>query len=302
MSTIDFSNLKGLAIFASVVESGSFAAAARHLNTSRSRVSEQVANLEAALNVRLLQRTTRQLTLTDEGKQVFLHAQKCHTLLRDIDESLSTEAPKGRVSITVTNDVAHKFLVPLLPEFKHRFPDVELSIISSDDKLDLVANNIDVGIRIGLPRDDSLIGRVLYQERFSLYASPDYLAKHGNPETLEELSSHKWILLQQLHRRTIQYLILDNTPIDIKPKDYELCNSPHLIQEMVKAGLGISVLLPSTIHKEVENGELIQIFPRLRSNNIMFTLVYPSRKQVPLRTRVLIDFLIETCQFGGMQN
>ncbi|GAB2676941.1 LysR family transcriptional regulator [Aliiglaciecola aliphaticivorans] len=298
MSTIDFSHLKGLAVFASVVESGSFAEAARRLQSSRSRVSEQVAALEASLQVRLLQRTTRQLMLTDEGKRVFEHAKKCHYILDDIDESLSETIPQGRVSITVTNDIAHKFLLPLLPAFKKRYPKIDLNIVSSDDKLDLIANNIDMGLRIGLPRDDSLVGRVLYQERFAIYASPSYIEQNGLPESIDALNKHRWILLSQLNMHTMQYLMLDNKPVEITPKYFELCNSPHLVQEMVKTGLGVSTLLPSTVKSEVENGELVRIFPRLSSEVLLFTLVYPSRKHVPSRTRALIDYLIETCRFG----
>jgi DNA-binding transcriptional LysR family regulator len=297
MSTIEFSQLKGLAIFATVVDSNSFAEAARRLNTSRSRVSEQVANLEAVLNVRLLQRTTRQLSLTEEGKAIYEHAKKCHAILHDVDECLNQSLPKGRVSITVTNDIAHKFLLPLLPEFKQRYPDIELHIISSDEKLDLIAENIDIGLRIGLPKDDSLVGRVLYQERFALYASPDYLLEYGHPKNIESLQQHRWILLSQLNNRTMQYLMLDDSPVEIVPKQYELCNSPYLVQEMVKAGLGVSTLLPSTVKQEVASGELVRICPRISSENLLFTLVYPSRKQVPSRTRVLVDYLIERCRF-----
>lgn len=297
MSTIKLSQLKGLAIFATVVDSNSFAEAARRLNTSRSRVSEQVADLEAALSVRLLQRTTRQLSLTEEGKAIYEHAKKCHEILHDVDESLNQSLPKGRVSITVTNDIAHKFLLPLLPEFKERYPDIELHIISSDEKLDLIAENIDIGLRIGLPKDDSLVGRVLYQERFALYASPDYLLKYGTPNDIDSLQQHRWILLSQLNNRTMQYLMLDDAPVEIVPQRYELCNSPYLVQEMVKAGLGVSTLLPSTVRQEVASGELVRIYPSISSDKLLFTLVYPSRKQVPSRTRALIEYLIERCRF-----
>lgn len=297
MSTIKLSQLKGLAIFATVVDSNSFAEAARRLNTSRSRVSEQVADLEAALSVRLLQRTTRQLSLTEEGKAIYEHAKKCHEILQNVDESLNQSLPKGRVSITVTNDIAHKFLLPLLPEFKERYPDIELHIISSDEKLDLIAENIDIGLRIGLPKDDSLVGRVLYQERFALYASPDYLLKYGTPNDIDSLQQHRWILLSQLNNRTMQYLMLDDAPVEIVPQRYELCNSPYLVQEMVKAGLGVSTLLPSTVRQEVASGELVRIYPSISSDNLLFTLVYPSRKQVPSRTRALIEYLIERCRF-----
>ena len=297
MSTIEPALLKNLAIFATVVSAGSFAEAARRLQSSRSRVSEQVANLETALNVRLLHRTTRQIALTDEGRRVFEHAKKCHDILDDIDESLSQSLPNGRVSITVTHDIAHKFLLPLVPEFKLRYPEVSLNIVCSDEKLDLVSNNIDVGIRIGLPRDDSLVGRVLYEERFAVYASPQYLSTHGCPLTVEDLSKHTWILLSQLNTSTQQYLQLDGKPFQIKPKYYEMCNSPHLVQEMVISGLGIATLLPSTVKNEIERGELVKICPSLSSDKLVFTLIYPSRRQVPSRTRALIDYLIETCRF-----
>ena len=298
MSTINFSHLKLLATFATVVDCGSFAEAARRINTSRSRVSEQISQLENELNVRLLQRTTRQLNVTAEGKSIYAEAKKLHDVINNIDRNLIQDAPSGRVSVTVTHDIAHKFLLPLLPAFKRQYPDINLNVIASDDRLDLIAENIDLGLRIGLPRDDSLIGRVLYQERFSLYASKHYIEQYGVPETVDALQQHRWILLQQMNAGASLHLMMDDTPVEISPEHFELSNSPHFVQEMVKAGLGISTLLPSTIKREVESGELIRICPQISSAPLLFTLVYPSRKQVPSRTRALIDYLIETCRFG----
>lgn len=298
MSTINISHLRLLATYALVVDSGSFAEAARRVQTSRSRVSEQVSQLESQLGVRLLQRSTRQLTVTDEGKMVYAEAKKLHDIIQNIDQSLEEPVPSGRVSITVTNDIAHKFLLPLLPEFKTRYPDISLNVIASDQRLDLIAENIDIGIRIGLPRDDALIGRVLYQERFSLYASKGYLEQYKAPSSITELQNHRWILLQQSNIGVSQHLMLDEIPFEITPARYETSSSPHFIQEMVKAGLGIGMLLPSTVKNEVLDGSLMRIFPRVSSAPLLFTLVYPSRKHVPSRTRALINYLVETCRFG----
>ncbi len=298
MSTINISHLRLLATYALVVDCGSFAEAARRVQSSRSRVSEQISQLESQLGVRLLQRSTRQLTITDEGKMVYAEAKKLHDIIQSIDQSLVEPIPSGRVSITVTNDIAHKFLLPLLPNFKAKYPEISLNVITSDQRLDLIAENIDLGIRIGLPRDDALIGRVLYQERFSLYASKEYIEKHTEPSSINELQNHRWILLQQLNVGASQHLMLDEIPFEVTPTQYEISNSPHFIQEMVKAGLGISTLLPSTVKNEVAEGSLVRIFPRVSSAPLLFTLVYPSRMHVPSRTRALIDYLVETCRFG----
>lgn len=292
MSTIDFSHLRPLAVYATVVERGSFAAAARHLHSSRSRVSEQVAALEADLGVRLLQRSTRQLSMTPEGEAVYAQAQQLPQLLNQIEAIVTPETPQGRVAITMNHDIAHKYILPILPDFRARYPDIELDLILDDAPLDLIDEQIDLGIRIGFPKDDSLIARVMHEERFSLFASPDYLAQVGKIDSLAALAECDWVLLnQELQSGKLRFL-QDDRIVEIKPRSGLSCNSPLMMQQMVLKGLGIGALLPTTISAELANGQLQAVFPQLRSELLVFALVYPSRHQVPLRTRVVIDYLL----------
>lgn len=298
MSTIDFSHLRLIAIFATVVETGSFAAAARKLLSSRSRISEQVAKLESDLGVRLLQRSTRQLKMTDEGEQVYEKARQLPEVLRAIESISTPEIPAGRVSITMNHDIAHKFFLPLMSSFQQAYPQVHLDLILDDACLDLINEQIDLAIRIGIPKDEALIARPMHEERLAIFASPDYLSHHGTPKTTKELSKHHWVLLNQQHSEDIRLFRQRDKSIEIKPSRWITCNSPLMVQQMVIQGLGIGALLPTTVSKEVEQERLIQLMPSLRSEPMIFSLVYPSRRQLPLRTRVVVDYLMSSDMFS----
>ncbi|WP_096174374.1 LysR family transcriptional regulator [Cohaesibacter sp. ES.047] len=299
MSTIGFQHFRPLAIFVCVVDEGSFAGAARHLKTSRSRVSEQITQLEEDLGVRLLQRSTRKLSLTEEGRRIYDRVRPLPQLLEETVAIATQERPTGRVSITATHDVGVTQLLPALSRFRARYPDVELDIILSDQRLDLIAEGIDMGIRIGLPRDDSLIGRILYEDRFRLYASRDYLDASGIPETIEALSSHHWVCLSHVSPGGLNRLYRDGERVSIQAQHYELCNSPQMVISMALAGMGIAQLFPSTVRKDVASGALVPVLPQLTGENMVFSLVYPSRKHVPMRTRALIDHLMASRLFDG---
>jgi len=199
LSTIDFSHLRLIAIFATVVETGSFAAAARKLLSSRSRISEQVAKLEIDLGVRLLQRSTRQLKMTGEAEQVYAQARQLPEVLRAIESISMPAIPNGRVSVTMNHDIGHKYFLPLMSAFQQAHPQVHLDLVLDDARLDLINEQIDLAIRIGIPKDEALIARPMHEERLAIFASPDYLNEHGTPKTIKELSNHCWILLNQEH-------------------------------------------------------------------------------------------------------
>lgn len=292
MSTIGFDKLKLLAIFSIVVEQKSFAGAARKLQSSRSRVSEQISKLEQMLGVRLLQRSTRRLELTDEGSLVYEEAVKLSQVINQVEAIVSPDVPSGRVTITVNHDIAHKFLIRALGKFYQLYPNIQIDLELHDDAQDLIMEHIDLAIRIGKPKDSNLIARTMHKDRFAIYASPDFIKHHGTPNSLEQLEQLPWITLEQVSQNSSVQLIINNKQIEIKPKSFSRCNSPFMVQEMVKAGLGVSILLPTTVEKEINKGELVQIAPDIRSEYLDFALVYPSRKQLPTRTRVVIDYLL----------
>ena len=289
---MNFSHLRLLAVFATVVDTGSFAAAARKLNSSRSRVSEQVSQLEKVLGVRLLQRSTRQLLVTDEGNSVYAEARTLPATLNNVEGIVSTSEPHGRVAITMNHDVAHKYVLPLLEDFQNQYPLINLDLILDDDKVDLIGGAVDLGIRVGPLQDSSLVGRVLYEESFGLFASPDYLQKHGTPTTVKQLEKYRWILLSQFSSDSTLRFRHRKNPVEITPTDYYRCNSPLMMQKMVIEGLGIAALLPGLVEEELAENRLVRVLPAIKSEPLIFSLVYPSRQQIPQRTRVVIDFLL----------
>jgi len=298
MSTIEFSHLRLLAIFATVVDNGSFAAAARRLHSSRSRISEQVAALESSLGIRLLQRSTRQLKVTDEGKLVYEHARQLSLILESVEAVATPAVPRGRVSLTMPHDIAHKFLLPLMKDFQEKYPEIQLDLMPDDSRLNLISDQVDLAIRVGIPKDESVIARVMHEERFGLFASPDYVRQSGNPESPEQLQGCHWILMDQLDRGGVVHLRLHDDNLIIRPASFYRCNSPLLVQQMVMAGLGVGSLLPNTVEADVAAGSLIHLLPSISSEPLFFTLVYPSRRQVPLRVRTVIDYLLEKNLFS----
>lgn len=297
MSTINFSHLRLLAVFATVIEEKSFAAAARYLHSSRSRVSEQVSQLELILGVRLLQRTTRQLLVTREGSEVYEQARALPEILKGIESIVTPQEPRGRVVITMNHDIAHKFILPILESFQEQHPLISLDLILDDEVTDLIADQIDLGIRIGLPKDNSLIGRVMHEESLRIFVSPNYLKKFSMPRTVKQLEKCKWILLPQLEYENVLRFRSKKDTVELRPENYYRCNSPHMMQKMIEAGLGIGALLPSAIKTELDNKSLVKVMPSLCTDPLIISLVYPSRQHVPQRTRVLIDFLLNANLF-----
>ncbi|MGF1803284.1 MULTISPECIES: LysR family transcriptional regulator [Vibrio] len=293
MSTIDHSKLKHLAIFATVIERGSFAQAAKALNTSRSRVSEQVAQLEEILGVRLIQRSTRKLSLTEEGVKVHELAKALPSLVECVNDIASSKEPSGKVTLSLSNDVAQSYLLPKLEEFKKRFPKIMLNLILNDNTSNLINEDVDLAIRTSFRENSSLVTRTLRRERAGIYASTEYITKYGKPQSISELENHHWLTLSQVSNDGSQLFYLsEDSRVTIKPKRLYACNSPYIIQQMLLYSLGIGVILPSSMHAEIESGQLVSIMPELQGPELTVSLLYPSRHQVPKRTRCVIDFLL----------
>ncbi len=292
MSTINYNHLKLLAIFVTTVESGSFAGAARKLNTSRSRVSEQISALELDLGIRLLQRSTRKLTLTDEGAQIFAQASQLPKLLNSIEAIATPAEPAGRVSLTLNYDIGEKFVLPVLAEFQATYPHIQLDLVFNDSKLDLISENIDLAIRIGIPKDNALVARVMHEEKFALFASPTLLKDKGIPANINALEALPWIVCSPLINNGLHHLFRRTVPVEVKPTSFTQVNSPLMAQKMAVNHQGVGLLLPSTIKAELEENKLVPVMPELSGESVVFSLIYPSRKQLPKRTRAVIDFLL----------
>lgn len=296
MSFENIKQLRALAVFAVVVENSSFSEAARKLQTSRSRVSETVAKLEAELGIRLLNRSTRNLTLTSEGKSVYQHAAQLQQILDDVEIDTNQNIMRGRISLTCNHDVGAKLLAPHFAEFQQCYPDIDLELVLDDEPLDLIAEEIDLAVRVGVPKDSSLVGRALFEDTLKIFASPDYLKRYGIPNTVEELDEHRWIQLPQLFGRKSVELRNKEKRYRVTPKRLHLCSAPLMVKEMLRCGMGLAVLLPSTTQDVINTGDIVPVLPQWTGGTLTFSIMYPSRKHLPHRTRYLIDFLVKRLQ------
>ncbi|WP_082318886.1 LysR family transcriptional regulator, partial [Salmonella enterica] len=185
--------LEAMNIYVNVVEQGSFIRAAEVLELHRPAVTRAVQNLEHDLGVKLLHRTTRQVSMTDEGEEFY---QRCLSLLSELDDVRrlfsSTQPPKGRLRLDVPITLARAVIIPALGDFQNRYPDIEIVLGTSDRKIDLIAERVDCVIRLGELNDSSFVARRLGTAAMVTCAAPSYLAKHGTPHSIDELmKSHR---------------------------------------------------------------------------------------------------------------
>ncbi len=288
----DLSELKRLAIFAIVVEQGSFSQAAQVLRISRSRVSEQVSLLEQAFKVRLLQRTTRTLTLTREGESIYTKAALILETFDQIKSDLLQDELSGRVRITTTNDVATNWLNPRLHAFHEQYPNIRFEIIISDSRTDLIKDKIDLAIRTGELHDESLIVRPLFSDHLRLLTSNRVIEAMNKKLTIESVQECTWLLLPQIHPNPQITLFNDQQKVRFTPQKYHICDSPSVLLGMIKSGMGIGFYLPKLL-QESDYRYVQPILSDWYVSELFTSIVYPSRKQLPSRTRCVIDYLMQ---------
>ncbi|MBV4413674.1 LysR family transcriptional regulator [Enterobacteriaceae bacterium YMB-R22] len=284
-----------LAIFVAVVESGSFSRAAEQLGQSNSTVSRMIKKLEDKLDVSLLNRTTRYLSLTEEGSRFFRRAQQ---ILQDIaaaeNELLETrQTPKGLLRVDAATPVVLHLLTPLIKPFRERFPDVTLSLVSSETFINLIERKVDIAIRVGSLTDSSLRARPLFNSHRRIIATPGYLKEAGIPRTPGELHRHVCIGFSEP-------TLLNRWPVkqegeqlfEIKPTISS--NSGETIKQLCLQGNGIACLSDFMIDKEIASGELVELLKdSVIPLEVPFNAVYYSDRAVSTRIRAFIDFLCE---------
>ena len=279
--------------FVAVVDATSFIKAANALDMSKAAVSRYVSDLEARLGVRLLQRTTRRLSLTEEGQVFYAH---CKELLIGIDEAEAEITSRSdtatgliRINAPVTFGILH--LAPLWGQFRSQYPGVSLDVTLGDRIVDLVDEGYDVAIRIATLPDSTLISKRLATTRMVLCASPTYLQLHGQPSHPSELASHAVIAYSYWSSGDEwKFQGVDGTA-SIKTNACIHTNSGDTCRAAALADQGI-ILQPSfLVGDDLVSGDLIELMPAWKAMTMGIYAVYPSRKHVPLKVRALIDFL-----------
>jgi DNA-binding transcriptional LysR family regulator len=284
--------LAELDIFARVVTAGSMSAAARELGLSPPVVSKRIRSLEERLGARLLHRTTRQLALTEEGQGFY---ERVVAILSSVDEaeawvSRRAAVARGVLRVSAPTTFGRLHVAPHLVAFMAAFPDITVDLSLSDRFIDLVGEGYDLAIRIADLADSSLVARRLAPNHRLLCASPDYLARHGDPDSLDALGRHKLLI----HNGNTWRLEGPAGAVTVPVESAIRTNSSEVVREAVLAGVGIALRSTWDIGPDLSAGRLATVLPAYRASaRVAVHAVYPTRRHLAHKVRVFIDHLAE---------
>jgi DNA-binding transcriptional LysR family regulator len=285
--------LLAMRVFTRVAERGSFAQAADELDISRAAASAHVAALEKHLGARLLNRTTRRVSLTAEGSEFLRRSRRILDELHDAEESLrnTRSKPQGRLRVDVPVTFGRYLLLPALPEFTRRYPLIELDLRLNDRIVDIVADRVDVALRVGPIKQSGLVARRISQINLVTCASPTYLADHGEPHTPDDLHQHRLLGLTSAAGASPEWTFPPPyTPRRLKLHFAMLFNSAEAPVIAATAGLGIAHTGDLIIAEYVARGELKLILEDYIMPGPPISLVYPSAGHQAAKVRVFSDF------------
>jgi DNA-binding transcriptional LysR family regulator len=288
--------LNGVSVFISVVEGGSFIRAAEALGITQPAVSRAIARLESRIGVRLLDRTTRSVTLTAEGRHLYAETSP---LLSGIADAItlasgSSSTVRGRLRVNMDPLFSSLVLAPHLGRFLTRYPEVSLELLTRPEVGDLVSEGFDLAVRFGEPPSSSLVARKLLETHIVTVAAPSYLAKHGRPEKLADLTRHHCLQFRdprsnqpyewEFHR--------SRKIVPIKTSGRLLLSDPYTFLGACVAGAGIAQVLALSVQSQLDCGDLIDIFPNWPDEKFPLFALYPSRNLPPAKLRAFLDFLL----------
>jgi DNA-binding transcriptional LysR family regulator len=288
--------LRAFEVFATVVARGSFTRAADALDTSPANVTRYVGELEAHLSTRLLNRTSRRLSLTESGEALY---ERCRSILDDVAEaeavaSSSSLQPRGRLRINAPLSFGVLHLAPLWPLFMQRFPQVALDVALIDRVVDLVEEGFDLAVRISRGGSTSHVARKLASSRNIVCASPDYLRRHGEPQVPEDLGRHACIGYSYALTADEWHLVDGaGRPHVVKVSCAMHTNNGDTVRAAALAGQGIIWQPTFLIGDDLRQGRLVPLLPGYRMPDIDVLAVYPSRRHLSAKVRVMVDFLAE---------
>jgi DNA-binding transcriptional LysR family regulator len=288
-----------LVLFARIVEAGSFSKAAERVELPKSTVSRRISLLEARLGERLLQRTTRKLVVTEFGASLLEHARK---VTEEVEAAGALAqhrqaAPSGKLRISLPGDLANFGLVDVIKAFVDRYPEVSLELDLSPRRVDLVAENFDIAIRMGdLPDDASLNARPMMLESLGLYAAPSYVALRGLPSHPDELAQHDLLCVLSRRGGPVPWVLTRGKTRWEKGLPARLtANSPELLARVACGGAGIAVSSRLFVEPYLRKGELVRVLPEWELPPATGWAVFPGRRLMPAKTRAFLDLMDEMC-------
>src|SRR5436190_1491431 len=288
--------LAEMSVFSRVVATGSLSAAARELGLSPAVVSRRLAALEGRLGVRLINRTTRSLHLTDEGARYY---DTCARLLAEIEEADSAVAagraePRGPLKVALPAAFGHLHVAPLIPRFAARYPNVQVALSLSDRNVNVIDEGFDLAVRIADLADSSLAARKLAPNRRVVCASPDYLRRNGTPATPQDLAGHNCLTTNDF-TMTWDYKDPEGEAGAVRVSGRYACDNWEVLREWAMAGIGVALKSTWDVRQQLEDGSLIPLFPGYTfASDVAIYAVYPHRRFLPAKTRAFIEFLADS--------
>jgi DNA-binding transcriptional LysR family regulator len=286
----------GMAVFAKVAETASFAEAARQLDMSPAMVSKHVQTLEERLAVRLLNRTTRRVSVTEVGQNYY---ERCQQILGEIDDAERAAgdlqaAPRGRLRISAPVSFGMRQLMPMMAEYLAQYPDVSIDLNLNDAYVDLLEQRFDLAIRLGQLADSSLVARKFYTLALLVCASPDYLKEHDEPQVPSDLIRHNCLIYTYAaSQRAWRFVDRAGREEVVRISGRFLANNGDALLALARRDVGI-VLAPSfMVDDDIAAGRLVQLLPSYATPQIPLQAVYPHSQGLSAKTRTFIDFLAE---------
>jgi len=284
--------IDAMRLFTRVVEQRSFTQAAQDLNLPRSTVTDAIKQLEARLQVRLLQRTTRHVSPTLDGEAYY---QRCLTILADIEDAemaFAAAKPRGLLRIDVHGTLARHFLMPELPDFLTQYPDIELFMSEGDRLVDPVREGIDCVVRVGKLKDSDMVARRLGELEEVTCAAPDYLQRFGMPHSISELEGHRMVGFRSSASGTLmplEFTVAGQARQVTLPCTVSVSAAESLVAA-ARMGLGIIQVPRYHLRDSLDNGSLLPLLPQFPSTPMPVSLLYPRNRQLSPRVRVFIDW------------
>lgn len=285
------SELRGVREFVAVVEQGGFTAAAEALDVSTSFVSRQVQRLENEIGTRLLNRTTRSVTLTDLGRTYYDRSRDILDQFAQLESDMADLQlkPKGLVRVTAAGLYAERFVAPAIAEFTQRYPEVEVELDTRMRVVDIVAEGYDLAVRLSALDDSSLIARKVVDRRVVVAGSPDYFKKRGRPRTPEDLRGHNCLQLTNMAWR----FAWPDAVRSVRVRGTWASDSGRALVAAAVKGVGLVRLTRYYLDQELECGDLELVLEEYEPQDTATWLIYPNREHLPTRVRYLVDFLVE---------
>jgi DNA-binding transcriptional LysR family regulator len=292
------SDLNDIRVFLEVVDQGSFTAAGKKLDLPTSTVSRRISRLEGQLGARLLQRTTRKLSVTDAGRIYYQRSARALHALDDARHAVTEmqATPKGLVRLTAP--VEFQSLVPVLSDFLQKYPEVQVTLDLTNRYVDVVQEGLDLAIRAGELSDSSLVAKQLATARFLLVASPGYLKERGKPRKVEDLRDHECIVGSASGPQATWRLCSKNKMVSISVSGRLSANHLGAVLLAAEQGMGIARLPEAHCQSAIEAGRLVEVLPSACPTMGKVSAVYPSREFMSPAVRALIDHLSENLNVG----